>query len=186
MLSLDPVICQAKCWQPPFCFSKGGTKAQICALSLAQNMLTSHVPKLTLAIAKGAHAEHQCRVCMRYTQQWGCPLARWANLWARCPQWLKYGLLGGIYEAVSRICFPLMPSKSPICCSASLFPPSSHTHDSVLWMGQKRNEPLWKHAAQLAKPSDHSHALTLPCGRNNRARSLLALSCAALWNGWCG
>ena len=55
-------------------------------------------------------------------------------------------LLDGVHEAVSRIHLPLMSSKSPVCCSPSLFPPSNNAPlDSVLWMGQKINEPLWKH-----------------------------------------
>lgn len=61
-------------------------------------------------------------------------------------QGLVGSLLDGVHEAVSRIHLPLMSSKSPICCFTSLFPSSSHVPpDSVLWMGQKINEPLWKH-----------------------------------------
>lgn len=61
---------------------------------------------------------------------------------------------------VSRIYVPLMPSKSPMCCSPILFlSPLSHSvHNSVLWMGQERNGLLWQHPVLLGRPGTHSHA----------------------------
>lgn len=47
----------------------------------------------------------------------------------------------GVHDAVIKICVPLMPSRSPICHSPSLFPPASHAaHDLVLEV--EKNEPL--------------------------------------------
>lgn len=66
-----------------------------------------------------------------------------------------------------------MPSESPICHSPSLFPLPSHAaHNSLLWLGQERNGPLWKHPVPLGNLDAHSHALTFPCGRNHRREYL--------------
>lgn len=59
---------------------------------------------------------------------------------------------------VSRIHAPLMDSKNPIDCSASLFlSPSDAVHDSVLCMRQERNGPSWHCLAQLGNPGTHPH-----------------------------
>ena len=69
-----------------------------------------------------------CSCCYQWTSQ--------GDSLTRCPQWPMGGLLDGLYDTVSRIYIPLMPPKSPTCCSPSLFPPPSHeAHVSVLWMG---------------------------------------------------
>lgn len=60
----------------------------------------------------------------------GFPWSSWQDLWARCPQRLVGRLLGGVCNMVSRICVPLMPSESPICCSLNLFPPPPQTQYS--------------------------------------------------------
>ena len=68
-------------------------------------------------------------------------------------------------DAASRICIPLKPSESYLH-SPGLFPPSSHVvQDSVLWIGQEKNEPLGLHPAQLGKLGTHSYALRFPCRR---------------------
>ena len=78
-----------------------------------------------------------------------------------------------------------MPSESPICCSPSLFPPTScAVHDSVPWMMWERSSPLLLHPAQLRNLGTHSHTLTFSCRRNHGSRSsLLTLSCATLEEG---
>lgn len=55
-LFIDSAMHLARCYQFPFCFSKGGTKIQICGLSLScrfgsifLEVLTSYLPKLTIA-----------------------------------------------------------------------------------------------------------------------------------------
>lgn len=75
----------------------------------------------------------------------------------RCPQQLIGELLGGVHNAVNRILVHFMLSENPVSLSPSF--PSSPVHaayDSVLWMGQKRNERLWQHPAQLRKLGTYS------------------------------
>lgn len=89
--------------------------------------------------------------------------------YGRASQWSPF--------AASRICIPLKSSESYLH-SPGLFPHSSHVvQDSVLWIGQERNEPLGLHPAQLGRLGTHSYAFPFPCGPR---RSLLAPGWAAL------
>ena len=95
------------------------------------------------------------------------------DLQARCPQWLLCGLPDGVWEMVSSICIPLMPSEGPGCCLPRPSPPPVVQHTSVFWMEREKSSPLapaWQRPAQLGKPGAHSHVPTLPCGRNRQPR----------------
>lgn len=76
-----------------------------------------------------------------------------------------------------------MSLENPIFCFPHHFPHTGHlAHDSVLWIGQKRNEPLWQCPAQPGKQAAHSLALFYPTGEiMGQGKSLPTLSCALLW-----
>lgn len=75
-----------------------------------------------------------------------------------------------------------MPLESHGCCSVSSSTPPVTQHTLVFWMGCKRIGSLRQHATCVAW---ESRALTLNCGRNCQLkRFFLALSCAALREGW--
>lgn len=91
--------------------------------------------------------------------------------------------LDEICNTVNRICIPLMPSESSICCLSSLFPFFSViVQNSMLLMLQERNEALWKHPAQLRKLNAYSHPFPFP-HRKNLGKSFLALSYGTLEEG---
>lgn len=86
-------------------------------------MLTSHLPELALAAFKNTEWATGWRfVGVRQSGFWGCQWDSCRDPHVRCPKWLVGWLLDRVCEAVSRIYVPLVPSKSPICHSLSLFP----------------------------------------------------------------
>lgn len=55
----------------------------------------------------------------------------------------------------------------------------SAVHDSLLWMKQERDGPLWQNPIWLGKLSTYSHGFNFPHGRNHGLRNaLLTLSLA--------
>ena len=145
----------------------------LCFLPVLQNrasflhVLTSHLQRLALMaeVCTGSQL-WGVGVWVRHAEHLGCP-------WAICGIH-RQGVPGGLCmdfllesRVVSRICVPLLCSiLSPGCHSYSPSLPLSCTiHNSVFWMGQERNGPLWQCPAQLGKLGAHSHALTSPMGK---------------------
>ena len=126
---------------------KGGTKAQVCSLSLAPQIqacfvcvLTSHLQKLTLSppseVCTGSRL--QSIVWIKCVEWWGWPWAIWDVLHVRWSQWLGVGLLDEVHNVVSWIHIFLMSSGSPVCHSPSLFLPSHTVHYSG-WVQRETN-----------------------------------------------
>ena len=137
-------------------------------------VLTRCLPKLAFAVAIGSvHRElvtgWEC-MWVGFMEHWGCLWARWGYLWVRCPQGLMGRLLGRVYDMVSRICIPLMPSESSSYNSPSLFPtPKSWSSSFSTLDGEERNKPLWQ----------QSHCLGSQVGTNS-----LSLSPTQEITGW--
>lgn len=137
MPSLSPATYQASAASLS-CFLKGrATGGDICGLSgrwlrpalcarsrdVCQSLLS---PLLTALTGTQPH--------------WGYLRAGQQDLQARPLQWIVGGLLDGVHNAANQVCLSLVPFKSPICCSTSLFLPPSHAaHNAALWTGQERN-----------------------------------------------
>ena len=124
-------MCQDRCWQPPFCFPGVvlGVRFVVCpwpADSPGLSGLTSHLLKLACTAIRSVQGELTMGLGCAWVgslECWGCLWASWWDPWARCPQRLVGRLLSGVCSLVSRICVPLTPSESPVCCPASLFLP---------------------------------------------------------------
>lgn len=148
MPSLNSATYQAGCWELPFCFPNGGTKAQICVLSLAHKFgpafcmcpISIYLLKIAFATVRSAHSEpvrgSRC-LWLRHTE---CLDAVGQLEGSACPRstvtcWLP---LEGVLNTVSRICIPSICFKSLICSFPRVFLLPSHAaHDSVFWMGER-------------------------------------------------
>lgn len=110
MPSLDPTIYQSSCEQP-FCFPNGGTKTQVCGLSLAADSgrLSAHahwhLPKPALAnTLQKTYKELVTRwknVWVRHSEHKGCP---WVSLkiHVRHSQQFKERLLDGGHKVLAQ------------------------------------------------------------------------------------
>ena len=145
----QPAMHQPRCQQPPFCFPKGGAKTQVfhlflawgfgssfcaCSLAICQSSVTASIADVHWELSTGCGC-----LWVRCSEHWKNHSFPWlkiiAFLWVSCFQRLLGKLLDGVCDVVSRICIPLMPTRSPICPSPSHFLlPSHESHDSILWM----------------------------------------------------
>lgn len=183
---------QVECWQLPFCFPKGGVKTQICGLSLAcvfqlalckcslaicQRLLSLLIRKCTQEFGYRVWI-FVCCVCLCCTEDWGCPWARWKDLWVRCPLQLVGWFPDGVHNTVSEIHIPLIPSENPKWCSLSF------SHSPVLrFIIQYSLDRLRQKWAPFSVFYTFL-SLSLVNRRNHRLRFLLALSCAVLGERW--
>ena len=140
------------------------------------HVLTSYLPKLALTV-RGAPRE-PATWCGRGT--WSAGARR-----GTCRRGLPSGSWVGFLMESSTLSVGSTSLQCPLrvlfTASPAFSIPSHVAHDSVLWMGWGKDEPLWQCPTWLGKPGTYSHALIFPCGRNH-----LALSCASLAGGWHG
>lgn len=117
------------------CFLKRRAKVHICGLSLATDsgQLSVHAHKMY----DKARSHHCWQHSQRTSHTQGiCWLVSRICKWDHCRG--LWGLLDGVHNAANKACLSLVPFKSSICCSTSLFLPPSHAaHNSVLWWGRR-------------------------------------------------
>ena len=180
----------------PFSFPSVAVKLTFMSLSGLQIwagflcMPSSCLPKLALATVIGtAHREPAtgwgCRWGM---QSAGGAMNQLGEFVGEAYLAAHRQLLDGVCDMVNKVHILSMPSKSPICCSPSLFPaPQSHRpwFSALEVVGEKQASLA---AFCTGGEARHSlYTLTFPCRRNHgQGRSLLTLSCATLGKGWCG
>lgn len=155
-------------------------------------MLSSHLQRFTLA-ASGAYTESwpqgrvwgglcEGEVCRAF----GGACGPTVGIHRRCtPRGSWVGFLM-VYKVVSRNCVPLIHFVlSPGCCFPNLSLPLSHAIlNSVFWMGWERGGSLWQHPTPWgSQVLTHSHYP--PWEKSWAKKSLLALSCDTLEEGWC-
>lgn len=118
-------------------------------------------------------------------------LRGWGHLQIRIPMEFMGGSFGRVHKSASRICSWFLRSiwwllwvPTPFLCSQ--IPPNylATPITSVTWVGWNKSWLLGQCLTRLGKQDAHS-TFTFPHGRNHRLRgSPLALSYAALGEGW--